>query len=200
MPTIRRGASPFLALVALLTVMMLAACSAAAAPSPSPQPSAPPSAGPIASEPRASADPGSVGGGGGTSGDPGTGIGGPAGPTPVDPGAGQPALVIPKPGQLDPHPVSPQQLQASVDGRHVLVKVTWTSGVEPCYVLDSVKVQRSGMTIALTVFEGSSDPNAMCIEIATVKATIVDLGELEPGAWTITAPDSEAAPITLTIS
>ncbi len=185
-------------ILALVAALVIASCSGSAAPSPSPQPSAPPSAGPIASEPPASVDPGNAGGG--TSGDPGTGVGGPAGPTPVDPGAGQPALVIPKPGQLDPHPVSPQQLQASVDGRHVLVKITWTSGVEPCYTLDSVKVERSGMTIALTVLEGSSDPNAMCIEIAMVKATIVDLGELEPGTWTITAPNSEAAPITLTIA
>ena len=199
MPTIRRGASPLLALLALVAVLTLTACTGAAAASPSPLPSAPPNAPPVTSLPPASVDPGNAAGGG-TSGDPGTGIGGPAGPTPVDPGAGQPALVIPKPGQLDPHPVSPQRLQASVDGRHVLVKVTWTSGVEPCYTLDSVKVQRSGMTIALAVLEGSSDPNAMCIEIAMVKATIVDLGELEPGTWTITAPNSEAAPITLTIA
>ena len=199
MPTSRRGASPFPALVTLLVFSTLAACSGAAAPSASPQPYSPPSAAPIASQPPASGDPGNAAGGG-TSGDPGTGIGGPAGPTPVDPGAGQPALVIPKPGQLDPRPVSPQRLQASVDGRHVLVKITWTSGVEPCYVLDSVKIQRSGMTIALTVFEGSSDPNAMCIEIAMVKATIVDLGELDPGTWTITAPKGEAAPITLAIA
>jgi len=79
------------------------------------------------------------------------------------------------------------------------VKITWTSGVEPCYVLDSVKIQRSGMTIALTVFEGSSDPNAMCIEIAVLKATIVDLGDLEPGTWRITSPGSEAPPVVLTI-
>jgi hypothetical protein len=199
MPTIRRATSPFLALLALLAVLTVAACSSAAVPSPSPQPSAPPSAGPIANEPPASSNPGNIGGGG-TSGDPGTGIGDPVGPTPVDPGAGQPTLVIAKPGQLDPHPVAPQQIQASVDGRHVLIKVTWTSGVEPCSVLDSVQVQRSGTTIALTVIEGSSNRDAMCIEIAMIKATIVDLGELEPGTWTITAPNSEAAPITLTIS
>jgi hypothetical protein len=196
MPTIRRATDPVLALLAVLT---LAACSAAAAPSLAAQPTPPTSTGPIASEPPVSAGPGS-GAGGGTSGDPGTGIGGPVGPTPVDPGAGQPSLVVAKPGQLNPRPVSPQQLQASVDGRHVLVKVTWTSGVEPCYVLDSVKVERSGMTIALTLLEGSSDANAMCIEIAMVKATIVDLGELDPGTWIITAPNSEAAPITLTLS
>ena len=199
MPTSRRGASPFPALVTLLVFSTLAACSGAAAPSASPQPSAPPSAAPIASQPPASGDPGNAAGGG-TSGDPGTGIGGPAGPTPVDPGAGQPALVIPKPGQLDPHPVSPQQLQASVDGRHVLVKITWTSGVEPCYVLDSVVVSKDGTTIDLTVVEGSADQTAVCIEIAQAKSTIVDLGDLEPGTWTINATNSQIPPVTITVS
>jgi hypothetical protein len=32
------------------------------------------------------------------------------------------------------------------------------------------------------------------------KATIVDLGELDPGTWTITAPNGEATPINVTIS
>jgi hypothetical protein len=55
------------------------------------------------------------------------------------------------------------------------------------------------MTIVLTVVEGSSDPAAICAEIAMLKATIVDLGELEPGTWTITAPNSEAPPVMVTI-
>ena len=80
------------------------------------------------------------------------------------------------------------------------MKVTWYGGVAPCSVLDSVKVERGEGTIALTVIEGSSDPTAMCPEIAMLKATIVDLGELAPGAWTITAPNGEAAPIRLTIA
>jgi len=121
-------------------------------------------------------------------------------PTPVDPGAGQPAIVIPRPGQKNPHPVGATTLQASVDGRHVLVKVTWYSGVEPCSVLDSVKVARSGSEISIGLVEGSSDLNAICIEIAQLKATIVDLGDLAPGAWTIRATTGDAQPIQLTIS
>ncbi|HEY7132458.1 MAG TPA: hypothetical protein VH440_09415 [Candidatus Limnocylindrales bacterium] len=138
--------------------------------------------------------------GGGSTDDPGTGVGAPADPTPIDPGAGPPALLVPKPGQLNPHPVAPTALQASVDGRHVLVKVSWYGGIEPCSVLDSVQVERSGNTIVLTVIEGSSDLNGVCAEIAMLKATIVDLGELEPGAWTITAPNGDVAPVSLTIS
>jgi hypothetical protein len=63
-----------------------------------------------------------------------------------------------------------------------------------------VKVERSGTTVALTVIEGSDDLGAMCAEIAMLKATIVDLGELEPGTWTITAPNSEATPVNVTIT
>jgi hypothetical protein len=187
-----------LLLAVAVTTVVVAACSSAAAPS-APVASQPPSAtAPPAGAP--SADPG--GGGGSVGGNPGTGVGGGAivDPTPVDPAAGAPAIVIPKPGQKNPHAVAPTTLQASVDGRHVLVKVSWWSGVEPCNVLDSVKVDRSGTDIAISIIEGSSDLDAMCIEIAQLKATIVDVGDLEPGTYTISAPNSEATPIQVTIS
>ncbi|MEA2546396.1 MAG: hypothetical protein QOI09_1669 [Chloroflexota bacterium] len=170
----------------------LAACSGAA-----PSSSTPPTVGPTPT-PIATIDPGGgvVGGGG----DVGSGGGVVVGPTPVDPGAGQPAIVIPKPGQKNPHPVRPMTIQASVDGRHVLVKVSWYSGVEPCNVLDSVNVVRSGTDIAISLMEGSSDLAVACIEIAQLKATIVDLGDLLPGTYTISAPNSEAPPVQITIS
>ena len=167
-----------LILAGLAAVLTLGACAAAAAPSTSPAPSASPPASPSPVLP----------GGGGSSGDPGTGIGAPVDPAPVDPGMGQPTLVVAKPGQLDPRPLPASKLEATVDGRRVLVKATWTSGVEPCNVLDSVVVDRSGTDISITIVEGPRDPNAMCIEIAMFKATIVDLGELEPGAYTISSP------------
>ena len=121
-------------------------------------------------------------------------------PNPVDPGAGQPAIVVAKPGQLNPHPVGATTLKASVDGRHVLVKFSWWSGVEPCNVLDSVKIERSGTEIAITLIEGASRLDVACIEIAQLKATIVDLGDLEPGTWTIRASSGEARPIEVTIA
>jgi hypothetical protein len=71
--------------------------------------------------------------------------------------------------------------------------------VEPCSVLDSVRVERSGTDIALTPVEGSSDPNAICIEVALLKATIVDLGDLEPGTYRISSPGSDAPPVVITI-
>ena len=195
MTTSTRAHRPLLAF-ALIASLGLAACSSAApaasstpGPTPVPTPSAPPSA---------SADPG----GGGSAGNPGSGIGVdlPLLPNPVDPGAGQPALVVPKPGQANIHPVAVTKLEASVDGRRALVKVTWYGGVEPCSILDSVKVERSGTDIAITPFEGSGNVDAMCIEIAVLKSTIVDLGELEPGTYRIGSPNSEAPPIEITIS
>lgn len=198
MPTIRR---PFARLGAFVAVVAItAACSAAGAPSPAPA-SAPPDVSSTA--PSTSPDDPIAGGGssgGGAIGDPGTGVGAlPVGPTPVDPAAGQPAIVMPKPGRLNPHPVSPQTLQASIDGRRVVVKLSWYSGIAPCSVLDSVRIERSGTTIALTVIEGSDDLGAVCAEIAMLKATIVDLGELTAGTWTITAPNSDAQPVVVTI-
>jgi hypothetical protein len=175
--------------------VLVSACGGAAAPSasspraPDPTPTSVPSI-----------DPGGGADSGGSSGNVGSGGAVIIDPTPVDPGAGQPAIVIPRPGQKNPHPVGATTLQASVDGRHVLVKVTWYSGVEPCSVLDSVKVERSGSEISIGLVEGSSDLNAICIEIAQLKATIVDLGDLAPGAWTIRATTGDARPIQVTIS
>jgi hypothetical protein len=192
-----RATRPLL-IAALAATLTLGACSAGGAPV-EPSPSLPPSA-PVT-------DPGGGGGGnvggGGSSGNIGTGVlpvdPGVVDPGVIDPGAGQAQLVTPRAGQLNPHPVSVAKLQTSIDGRHVLVKATWYSGVEPCNVLDSVKVDRVGNTISITLLEGTGDPNAMCIEIAVLKATIVDLGDLEPGTWTIQSPNGEAPPVTIAI-
>jgi hypothetical protein len=91
-------------------------------------------------------------------------------------------------------------LRAAVDGRRVQVSVTWYSGVEPCNVLDSVTVERSGGVITVGLVEGSSNLDAVCIEIAMLKATTVDLGDLGPGSWTIRATTGEAPPIQVTIT
>lgn len=193
MTTSDRAIRPLLAMV-LAAGMTVGACSSAGAP-PATDP-------PTSAQPPAGSEPGGGTGGGGTGGDPGSGIGIdlPIRQPPMDPGAGQPTLVVARPGQRDLRAVSPMTFQASVDGRRVLVKVTWYSGVEPCNILNSVKVVRSGTDIAITPFEGSGDANAMCIEIAVLKATIVDLGELEPGTYRIGSPGSEAPPIEITVA
>lgn len=149
---------------------ILAACSAGAAPSPTTAPSLPPDA-PVTSPPD----------GGG------------------DPGVPTPSFVVPVAGQQDPRPVAITNLAPTVDGRHVVVRADWTSGIEPCYVLDRVEVTRDGDTFTITAFEGTGDPNAMCIEIAVYKSTLVDLGELEPGDYVVQTPGGYAAPVSFSV-
>ena len=174
-------------LAALAVSIVLVACSSAAAPSTP------------ASESQPSASPGASGGGS----DPGLGSGEPIGTDPGAPGdgvdPGQPALVVPQPGQLNVHPVPIEAMEARVEGRHAVLNARWWSGVEPCYVLDSVAWKRDGKTITISIREGSSGDDVICIDIAMYKATVIDLGELEPGEYTVIAGDGNAAPITFTI-
>jgi hypothetical protein len=178
------------ALLAVLTVtLLIATCSRA------PAPAAPGSEGPP------SASPG--GSGGGT--DPGSGSGEPIGGAPGDPGngavgPGQPQFVVPKPGQQNVHPVSIEEMEARVDGRRAVLNARWWSGIEPCTVLDSVAWKRDGKTITISVREGSGGGDLVCIDIAVYKATVIDLGELDPGEYTVVAGEGNAAPITFTIA
>jgi hypothetical protein len=103
-------------------------------------------------------------------------------------------LVVPKPGQIDPHPIRADSLSAVVDGRRVVVTVAYTSGVEPCNVLDSIIVTTGDHSFDIVLREGHGPGDAMCIEIAEFKRTQVDLGERAPGTYTITnGPDGAAA-------
>jgi hypothetical protein len=104
-------------------------------------------------------------------------------------------LVLPKPGQLDVHPVAMDVLTATVDGRHVIVTASWTSGVEPCYTLDSILVATTDHAYTITIREGHGPDDVACIEIAQIKHAEIDLGDLEPGAYTISDSHGGAAPI-----
>jgi hypothetical protein len=145
-------------------------------------------AGPTASLPPATIAP--PAGSGGTSG------GGPTGPGPV--GGGE--LVVPKPGQLDVHPIAADSFSAQVDGRHVVLTISYTSGVEPCSVLDTIVVQRGDGSFAITLREGHGPGDQVCIMIARFVQTRVDLGELDPGAYTITDSMGGADPIQVVVS
>lgn len=156
--------------------IVVTACSTGAPP----PPSAPPASGPPAANPGGPT-------GGGSTGQPGVGIDLPALPWPADPGLGRPTIVLARPGRLEPHPVGATRIEAQVNARRVVLRLTWWSGVEPCSVLDSVGVTRTGNDIVLTIREGADQLGVACIELAMLKATIVDLGELEPGTYTISA-------------
>lgn len=162
---------------------VLAACSSAATPSAEPSASIP-------------ADGGS---GGGAPADPGTG----SGVLPSDPSGGVPdpqgTLVFPKPGVIDPKPVFVSALSSSVNAGHLVVRVEWTSGVEPCSTLAAVTVDRQDDTFTLQVLEGPTALDVACIEIAMSKATLVDLGELPAGTYTVKADPTDAAPLVVAI-
>ena len=206
--TLRRPLAGTLLALALVT----AACGSSSATTTPPGPSDGAPSLPVVMEP--TRVPGATGGepGGGTGG--GSQPGDPGGvPVPVDPGVGgvnpgnpgnpgnpEPTIVTPVAGVTGVHGVSAVKLEASVSGSNVAARVAWWSGVEPCYVLAGVKVAQEGRTITLTVTEGSAAAaDTMCIELGVYKATIVDLGELEPGTWTIAA-DGEAPPVEVTVA
>lgn len=173
---ITRPSTPLVGL--LVVVFTLAACAAGAAPSPSP---APPTDGPpstIAPDDPVTGDPGGI--------------------FPNPPGG--PVDLVPKPGQRDPRPVNIDAIEVRTNGARVAARVSWTSGVEPCYAFDSVLVKAEGQTVTITVLEGSGPGDTVCIEIAQLKSTIVDLGEFPPGTYTIQASQGVAEPVTVTIS
>lgn len=187
MQTLRRLAGP------LALVVLVAACTGTAAPSGSTASGAPPTSTPPGGsgsaapsvEPPATDDP-----------DAPVGTEVPHGPSdnPNDP-----PLTIAKPGQLDLHQVRMDRLAAVTDGRRVVVTTTWTSGVEPCNVLDHVLVERGDGSFTITLFEGHGPGNDICIEIAQIKQTQIDLGDLAPGTYTIADGAGGAAPIEVTV-
>jgi hypothetical protein len=170
-----------LALTGLL-VLVVAACSSAAGPSSSPTPPASPGLG-------AGSDPN----------DP---VGSDLPPVTDDPGRPDPAgrVVVPKPGQLDVHPLPAQSFSAAVDGRHLVVTIAFTSGVEPCSILDSILVERGPGSYTMTLREGHGPGDVVCIEIAESKRAVVDLGDVEPGTYDIVDGAGGAAPISVTIA
>jgi hypothetical protein len=172
-----------------LLVLVLAACTTAGGGGLA-------SGSPAASPPAASTSPGGAGS------EPNPGSGGTISPpTPGEPSvpAPVPTIVVPKPGRLDVRPVGATAIEARVDGRHVTVKLTWWSGVEPCSVLDSVGVEAAGSQIRLTIREGADRRDVACIDIAMLKATMVDLGALRPGTYTISA-GGDASPVQVVVS
>ena len=92
-------------------------------------------------------------------------------------------IVVPKPGQLDVRPIPAQTLSAAAVDGSVTLTIDYTSGVEPCNILDSivVAVGADAGTFAITLREGHGPGDVVCIEIAESKRAIVELGELAPG-------------------
>ncbi len=178
---------PLRALFGMLVVSaFIVGCSSGETPSGSPATSGSPSAAPSA-EPSAvpSADPGA-------SNEDGAGV-------PPAPGIIDSELVEPQPGQQNVLPIPIERFDATVDGRTVTLQIRWSSGVAPCSVLDQVLVDVGDETVDVTIREGTSDPNAMCVLMLQAKHTIVSF-EVEPGTYTIRDTQGIAPSVEITVS
>ena len=162
----------------LLLSMLLAACSAGAAPSTSAPPVDTTPEVPVTAPP---SDPS----GGSTE--------------PVVIGGGEGELVVPKPGQLEVHDVPADELVARVDGSSIIVTASWTSGVEPCSVLDHVFVDPGEGSFAISLREGQGPGEVMCIAIAQLHKTEITIPNVAPGTYQITDATGGAAPIEVTV-
>lgn len=193
----RRATAPPAVTLGALILLVAAGCTTATGGSPaaSPDASSPDAASPV---PPGHSVPGAPGATDRPD-DPVTATSAPRPPAATTPGEPLGTLVSPQPGALDPHPVPARRLSATVEGARVIVRLDWVSGVAPCSALSGVGVSRTGDTFVLTIREGSSEMGVACIDIAMYKATLVDLGSLAAGSYTIRAEPGDAAPISVVV-
>ena len=158
-------------------VFVLAACAGGAA-APSPAPSTAPPDAPVSAPP---SDPGQ----------------------PVDPSVEPPIgakPILPKPGQaINIHAVPAESLAARVDGTTIHVQAVWTSGVEPCTILDSIVVDKGEGTYTVTLREGNSPQEIACIAIAEQHVTEFEIPNVAAGTWQIVDSGGVAAPVQVTV-
>ncbi|MEN3535025.1 hypothetical protein AAH991_07935 [Microbispora sp. ZYX-F-249] len=112
---------------------------------------------------------------GAPSGAPGSAPGGAPGGAPGSTPSGAPSPVTPAGPTLNPRKVPWESATPTGDGRSL--DVVWWSGVEPCNVLDRVEVTETAREVTVTLYEGQDrrSPDAMCIAIAVLKSTKVQL-------------------------
>ncbi len=103
------------------------------------------------------------------------GHGSPAPASPSGAPSGTPSPVTPAGPTLNPRKVPWESATPAADGRSL--DVVWWSGVEPCNVLDHVEVTETAREVTVTLYEGQDrrSPDAMCIAIAILKTTKVQL-------------------------
>lgn len=89
-----------------------------------------------------------------------------------DPANAQP--VEPRPGMADVRARPFDRVIVNDDGS---VTLLFTSGVEPCAVLDHVNVEYGASTLTFTLFEGrdAAAGDVACIEIAVLKSVTIAL-------------------------
>lgn len=169
--------------------------------------------GPVTSSPSPS-----QGSSGGVETGPGSGVvGGSPGPSvshvPVDPvpmppggpgasGGGvpmpSPGIVQPVAGLLNIHDVRAAGISATSAAGRIVATVSWWSGPPPCSALAEVHVDRAGNAFTLTIREGAVQLGIACPAMAMAKATVVDLGAVPAGTYTVAATGVDV-PVTVTI-
>ncbi len=108
--------------------------------------------------------------------------------------------VVPKPGQaVNIHAVPAEDLKARVDDNKIIVTVVWTSGVEPCTILDSIVVDKGEGTYTVTLREGNSPQEIACIAIAEQHITEFEIPDVATGDWTISDSGGVATPVAVTV-
>jgi hypothetical protein len=120
----------------------------------------------------------------------------------MEPEPGGAELVEPQPGQQNVRPVALERMDATASGTVVSVDGYWTSGVDPCYVLDrvEVKLNKEDQTADVTILEGTSDPDAICVMMAVAKHTIFSFDVPSTGTWTIRDSQGGAQPVEVVVS
>ncbi|MDA0633200.1 hypothetical protein OUY22_07185 [Nonomuraea sp. MCN248] len=96
-------------------------------------------------------------------------------PAPTTAPTTKPKPVKPTGDAVNPRKVRFTKATPVSKGRQV--RLTWWSGVEPCTVLDRVKVKETRKRVTITLYEGPSPKaeNVSCIMIAIEKTTTVKL-------------------------
>jgi hypothetical protein len=109
---------------------------------------------------------------------------------PHTPPGARPLLVTPMRGMADVHAIRWEQAEPAADGRRV--RVFFTSGPEPCNILDHVDVAYSRDAVSITLFEGSepTPDGRACIEIAVAKAVDVALDQPRAGRRILDGSDT----------
>ncbi|MCW2880169.1 MAG: hypothetical protein JWQ95_4269 [Sphaerisporangium sp.] len=89
--------------------------------------------------------------------------------------AATPSPTRPKGHTVHQHKVRWEKAKPTGDGRQL--KIVWWSGVEPCNVLDHVKVRETAKSVTVTLYEGQARraQHVSCIDIAIQKTTTVKL-------------------------
>ncbi|GAA0968507.1 hypothetical protein GCM10009555_014040 [Acrocarpospora macrocephala] len=84
-----------------------------------------------------------------------------------------PSMAVAVGNTINPRKIPWTEVKPVADG----LEIFWWSGVEPCNSLDRVDVTYSATEVTVTLWEGTTDKDAICIEIAIEKKTIVKLSE-----------------------